>query len=181
MSKDLVDFTYAFIFLSTKTRKEIAPFEAILCSLAKQHDLDFASVFCPSLHRIKPNEMYFFVRPSTKSTSAINPTTKSTKSSQNPQNLIIDFANAISENLALSMDFVFSEIKKASELKQDIPNILPKRFSSTLSASLKNIKPIPTVLQTKELLRAFETACNAKYSANNSFSIKAIFCKDKHK
>ena len=180
MSKDLVDFTYAFIFLSTKTRKEIAPFEAILCSLAKQHDLDFASVFFPSLHRIKPNEMYFFVRPSTKSTSTINPTTKSTKSSQNPQNLIIDFANAISENLALSMDFVFSEIKKASELKQDIPNILPKRFSSTLPASLKNIKPIPTVLQTKELLRAFETACNAKSSANNSslnLALKPFFAK----
>ncbi|MGX3044376.1 hypothetical protein [Helicobacter sp. T3_23-1056] len=159
-STNFVDFTYAFIFLSTKTRKEIAPFEAILCALAREHDLDFASVFCTNQHSTKPNKLHFFVRPSL---DFLNP-----KSNQNPQNLIISFANAISENLPLSMDFVFGEIKKASELQQDMPNILPKRFSSTLPALLKKAKSIPTVLQTKKLLQDFEVACNAKSSTNQS-------------
>ena len=165
-SKDLSNSAYAFIFLSNKSRAQIAPFEAILCELAKKYNLDFASTFLPNQHSTKPNELYFFVRqkPIRKKPiirkSAIKSSANASTDSANesPQNQIISFANAISENLPLSMDFVFSEIKNENELKNTTQNTVPKKFNNTPP---KNTKSIPTVIQTKALLQAFENALKA--------------------
>lgn len=149
----LLDSTFAFIFLSTKTHKAIAPFEAILCDLAKKHKLDFGSKFCPSKEWIKPNELYFFVRP-------INDA-KANDSVAN--DTIIAFANSISENLPLSMDFVFKGIESAKSLQES--SILPKKISyaKVLRSKTphdrtlpKNAESIPTVQYMKALLGAFE-------------------------
>lgn len=173
-SKDLSNSAYAFIFLSNKSRAQIAPFEAILCELAKKHNLDFASTFLPNQHSTKPNELYFFVREKTIfPENTIKSRTKSSTDSANepPQNQIISFANAISENLPLSMDFVFSEIKNENELKNTTQNTVPKKFNNTPP---KNTKSIPTVLQTKALLQAFENALKAtSKSAKSSNSTES--------
>lgn len=148
-----LDSTFAFIFLSTKSHKAIAPFEAILCDLAKKHKLDFGSEFCPSKEWIKPNELYFFVRP-------IN----DAKANDGVANdTIIAFANSISENLPLSMDFVFKGIESAKSLQES--SILPKKISyaKVLRSKTphdrtlpKNAESIPTVQEMKALLGAFE-------------------------
>ena len=148
-----LDSTFAFIFLSTKSRKAIAPFEAILCDLAKKHKLDFGSKFCPSKEWIKPSELYFFVRP-------IN----DAKANDGVANdTIIAFANSISENLPLSMDFVFKGIESTKSLQES--SILPKKISYAKvlrsktphdRALLKNAESIPTVQEMKALLGAFE-------------------------
>lgn len=148
-----LDSTFAFIFLSTKSHKAIAPFEAILCDLAKKHKLDFGSEFCPSKEWIKPSKLYFFVRP-------INDA-KANDSVAN--DTIIAFANSISENLPLSMDFVFKGIESAKSLQES--SILPKKISHAKvlhSKTLhdrtlpKNAESIPTVQEMKALLGAFE-------------------------
>lgn len=148
-----LDSTFAFIFLSTKSHKAIAPFEAILCDLAKKHKLDFGSKFCPSKEWIKPSELYFFVRPindARANDSVANDT-------------IIAFANSISENLPLSMDFVFKGIESAKSLQES--SILPKKISyaKVLHSKTphdrtlpKNAESIPTVQEMKALLGAFE-------------------------
>ncbi|ETD22738.1 hypothetical protein [Helicobacter macacae] len=148
-----LDSTFAFIFLSTKSHKAIAPFEAILCDLAKKHRLDFGSEFCPSKEWIKPSELYFFVRP-------IN----DAKANDGVANdTIIAFANSISENLPLSMDFVFKGIESAKSLQES--SILPKKISyaKILHSKTphdrtlpKNAESIPTVQEMKALLGAFE-------------------------
>lgn len=152
-SNCLLDSTFAFIFLSTKSHKAIAPFEAILCDLAKKHKLDFGSEFCPSKEWIKPSELYFFVRP-------INDA-KANDSVAN--DTIIAFANSISENLPLSMDFVFKGIESAKSLQES--SILPKKISYAKvlrsktphdRALLKNAESIPTVQEMKTLLGVFE-------------------------
>ena len=148
-----LDSTFAFIFLSTKSHKAIAPFEAILCDLAKKHKLDFGSEFCPSKEWIKPSKLYFFVRP-------INDA-KANDSVAN--DTIIAFANSISENLPLSMDFVFKGVESAKSLQES--SILPKkiRYAKVLRSKtphdgtlLKNAESIPTVQDMKALLGAFE-------------------------
>lgn len=148
-----LDSTFAFIFLSTKSHKAIAPFEAILCDLAKKHKLDFGSEFFHSKEWIKPNELYFFVRPindAKANDGVVNDT-------------IIAFANSISENLPLSMDFVFKGIESAKSLQES--SILPKKISYAKvlrsktphdRALLKNTESIPTVQDMKALLGAFE-------------------------
>ena len=154
--KRLLDSAFAFIFLSTKSHKAIAPFEAILCDLAQKHKLDFESVFRPSKEWIEPNELYFFVCPAN---SARANDTKANDSSQN--DAIIAFANSISENLPLSMDFVFKGIENAKSLQE---GVLPKKIShevlcdkSPRTKTLpKNAESIPTVQEMKVLLSAFE-------------------------
>lgn len=157
-----LDSTFAFIFLSTKSRKAIAPFEAILCDLAKKHKLDFGSEFCPSKEWIKPNELYFFVRP-INDAKANDGVANDTKADSRADDTIIAFANSISENLPLSMDFVFKGIESAKSLQES--SILPKKIShaKVLHSKTphdrtlpKNAESIPTVQDMKALLGAFE-------------------------
>lgn len=157
-----LDSTFAFIFLSTKSRKAIAPFEAILCDLAKKHKLDFGSEFCPSKEWIKPSELYFFVRP-INDAKANDGVANDTKADSRANDTIIAFANSISENLPLSMDFVFKGIESAKSLQES--SILPKKISyaKVLRSKTphdrtlpKNAESIPTVQEMKTLLGAFE-------------------------
>lgn len=157
-----LDSTFAFIFLSTKSHKAIAPFEAILCDLAKNHKLDFGSEFCPSKEWIKPSELYFFVRP-INDAKANDGVVNNTKADSRANDTIIAFANSISENLPLSMDFVFKGIESAKSLQES--SILPKkiRYAKVLRSKtphdrtlLKNAESIPTVQEMKALLGAFE-------------------------
>ena len=157
-----LDSTFAFIFLSTKSHKAIAPFEAILCDLAKKHKLDFGSEFCPSKEWIKPSELYFFVRP-INDAKANDGVANDTKADSRANDTIIAFANSISENLPLSMDFVFKGIESAKSLQES--SILPKKISYAKvlrsktphdRALLKNAESIPTVQEMKALLGAFE-------------------------
>lgn len=157
-----LDSTFAFIFLSTKSHKAIAPFEAILCDLAKKHKLDFGSEFCPSKEWIKPSELYFFVRP-INDAKANDGVVNNTKADSRANDTIIAFANSISENLPLSMDFVFKGIESAKSLQES--SILPKKISHAKvlrsktphdGVLLKNAESIPTVQEMKALLGAFE-------------------------
>lgn len=157
-----LDSTFAFIFLSTKSHKAIAPFEAILCDLAKKHKLDFGSEFCPSKEWIKPSELYFFVRP-INDAKANDGVANDTKADSRANDTIIAFANSISENLPLSMDFVFKGIESAKSLQES--SILPKkiRYAKVLRSKTphdrtlpKNAESIPTVQDMKALLGAFE-------------------------
>lgn len=160
----LLDSTFAFIFLSTKSHKAIAPFEAILCDLAKKHKLDFGSEFCSSKEWIKPSELYFFVRP-----------VNDTKANDSVANdTIIAFANSISENLPLSMDFVFKGIESAKSLQES--SILPKKIShakilhSKTTHDMtppKNAESIPTVQEMKALLGAFEENSEGSYTPSD--------------
>lgn len=157
-----LDSTFAFIFLSTKSHKAIAPFEAILCDLAKKHKLDFGSEFCPGKEWIKPSELYFFVRP-INDARANDSVANDTKADSRANDTIIAFANSISENLPLSMDFVFKGIESAKSLQKS--SILPKKISyaKVLHSKTphdrtlpKNAESIPTVQEMKTLLGAFE-------------------------
>lgn len=164
-SKDsncLLDSTFAFIFLSTKSHKAITRFEAILCDLAKKHKLDFGSEFCPSKEWIKPSELYFFVHP-INDAKANDGVVNDTKADSRANDTIIAFANSISENLPLSMDFVFKGIESAKSLQES--SILPKKISHAKvlrSKTLhdrtlpKSAESIPTVQDMKALLGAFE-------------------------
>lgn len=162
----LLDSTFAFIFLTPKSRKSIAPFEAILCDLARKYKLDFGSVFYPSKEWIKPSELYFFVCPDRADTKA--------------NDTIISFANSISENLPLSMDFVFKGIESAKSLQES--NVLPKKISHdkifhTKTARdkslLKNAKSIPTVQEMKALLDAFGNK-DAKSDTASDLSLRSV-------
>lgn len=157
-----LDSTFAFIFLSTKSHKAIAPFEAILCDLAKKHKLDFGSKFCPSKEWIKPSELYFFVRP-INDAKTNDGRANDTKADSRANDTIIAFANSISENLPLSMDFVFKGIESAKSLQES--SVLPKKISHAKilhaktphdRALPKSAESIPTVQEMKALLGAFE-------------------------
>lgn len=160
-----LDSTFAFIFLSTKSHKAIVPFEAILCNLAKRHKLDFGSEFCPSKEWIKPSELYFFVRP-----------VNDSKANDGVANdTIIAFANSISENLPLSMDFVFKGIENAKSLQES--SVLPKKISyaKVLRSKTphdrtppKSAESIPTVQEMKALLGAFEEKNEDNGTASDS-------------
>lgn len=169
-----LDSTFAFIFLSTKSHKSIAPFEAILCDLAKKHRLDFGSKFCPSKEWIKPSELYFFVRP-INGAKANDSVANDTKADSRANDTIIAFANSISENLPLSMDFVFKGIESAKSLQKS--SILPKKISyaKVLHSKTphdrtlpKNAESIPAVQDMKTLLGAFEEKNEDNDTASDS-------------
>ncbi len=141
---------FCLIFQTTKPRKQISDFEAILCTLASRHKLKYAITFNKQESLF---EFCLFLQATDKQ--------------------ILEFANSVSEKLPLSIYFRFKELKN---LDSKDPTILPKKFYT--KSKLK--PNIPDVKQMQIMLKEFENLAPIKnpiQSPNDNKTFAKLFKK----